>query len=454
MSPIPSERIHILNDHMVREGAYVLYWMQQSQRADDNHALEYAAQKANDQDRPLLVCFGLLDDYPEANLRHYTFMLEGLKKTGMKLAERRIKLLVRQGNPPDVALELGDKAGLIVCDRGYLRHQRGWRKTVARKAKCRVVEIEADCIVPVETVSDKREYAARTIRKKLHQHLLDFLQCPEPVRLKKSSLTLHETGLALDDIQALCAKLSIDRSVPPVSDFFRGRTSEAHQMFNAFLRSGFSRYEQNSNQPQTDDVSHMSPYLHFGQISPVRLIIEAQRSMSQGDFQSYVEQLLVRRELSFNYVWFEPGYDRFSSLPDWALHTLDSHKEDKRPARYTRTELDQARTHDPYWNAAQKEMVITGYMHNYMRMYWGKKILEWSNTPSYAFQTALALNNKYFLDGRDPNSYANVAWIFGLHDRPFQERPVYGKVRPMTARGLERKCDIRAYVEKVEQLGS
>ncbi|MFP4071514.1 MAG: deoxyribodipyrimidine photo-lyase [Desulfovibrionales bacterium] len=450
--PVDSERIHVRNDRKIRKKTYVLYWMQQSQRAEDNHALEYAARAANAQRCPLLACFGLMDDYPEANLRHYTFMLQGLRETQRALSNRGIKLLIRKGHPAEVALELGRNAGLIVCDRGYLSHQRQWRRKVANESLCRVVEVESDCIVPVEIASDKREFAARTIRKKLHAHIPEFLHLPEPVALEKSSLPLHETGMDIGDVEAVCRDLSLDRSVPAVSGHFHGGTSEALQRFEDFLASGFSRYDTNSNQPQTDDVSRMSPYLHFGQISPLRLITKAREHRREGDFEPYVEQLLVRRELALNYVWFEPEYDRFSSLPKWALQTLNRHRDDHRPEQYTRRELEEARTHDPYWNAAQNEMRCTGYMHNFMRMYWGKKILEWSNTPEHGFQTTLYLNNRYFLDGRDPNSYVGVAWVFGLHDRAFQERPVYGKVRTMTARGLERKCDIQAYVEKVEGL--
>jgi deoxyribodipyrimidine photo-lyase len=196
--------------------------------------------------------------------------------------------------------------------------------------------------------------------------------------------------------------------------------------------------------------------LHFGQISPIEVArkVKAAKSGSEADAEAFLEELIVRRELAINFVTFHPDYDSFKCLPDWARKTLLKHKSDTRPVRYTRAELERADTQDPYWNAAMREMLEAGYMHNHMRMYWGKKILEWCKTPEYAFQTALYLNNKYFIDGRDPNSYANVAWLFGLHDRPWRERAIFGTVRAMTARGLERKFDIKSYVRWVESLRS
>jgi deoxyribodipyrimidine photo-lyase len=173
---------------------------------------------------------------------------------------------------------------------------------------------------------------------------------------------------------------------------------------------------------------------------------------ADANIAAYLEELVVRRELAINFVYYTPDYDTYSCLPAWARQTLAEHKQDKRQFLYTATQLENAATHDPYWNAAMLEMKHTGFMHNYIRMYWGKKILEWSRTPEQAFKTTLAINNKYFIDGRDPNSYAGVAWTFGMHDRAWKERPVFGKVRYMAASGLERKCDIRAYVKKVENL--
>jgi deoxyribodipyrimidine photo-lyase len=449
---IQEERVQNLNERDVRDGDYVLYWMQSSQRAEQNHALEYAVQRANEMGQRLLVVFGLTDDYPEANLRHYAFMLEGLKDTQETLKERGIKMVVRKGSPDAVAIEAGKDASLIVTDRGYMRPQKRWREKVAKEAGCLVTQVEADVVVPVELASDKQEHAARTLRPRIGEYLEDFLVTLTPTKVEKQSTTLRADGLDLSDIDSVLDGMDLDRSVGALDHLYTGGTSEAKKMFRRFLRNSFDGYVEHRNQPQTDDVSHMSKYLHFGHISPIWLALEARRSKTKKDnIESFVEELVVRRELSMNFVYYNDDYDSFSNLPGWAKVTLREHKDDEREHVYTTEQLENAQTHDEYWNAAMREMVHTGYMHNYMRMYWGKKILEWSNTPEHAYRTTLYLNNKYFLDGRDPNSFANVAWVFGQHDRGWTEREVFGKVRFMSAGGLERKTKPEQYVEKVEK---
>ena len=431
-------RIHQLNDKPARNGGFVLYWMQQSQRAEWNHALEYAIERANALGLPVAVVFGLMDNYPEATERHYAFMLEGLRETFQTLKKRGIGAFIGRGNPADVALKAGKDAALIVCDMGYLRHQAEWRAKVAEKAGCEVVEVESDVVVPVETASDHAEYMARTIRPKLLKRLDEFLQPAKEVKPR-----MDANGREFFQ--------GWEKKVPRVgkSGHFKGGTSEAKKRLKKFIAESLSVYEAHSNQPQTDDISMLSPYLHFGQISPLYIALEIQKHDPKSRF---LEQLIVRRELAMNFVWFTPDYDKFSCLPDWAKLTLKNHAKDKREYLYSREQLELAQTHDPYWNAAMTEMRVTGFMHNYMRMYWGKKVLEWSRSPEEAFETLLAINNKYFLDGRDPNSYAGVAWVFGKHDTAWAERPIFGKTRYMNAAGLKRKCDIEAYVEKVKKL--
>ena len=266
---IQDTRIQQLNDFDIRFDAdYVLYWMQQSQRAEYNHALEYAVQQANDLGLGVVVAFGLMDDYPEANLRHYTFMMEGLTETKALLEKRGIHMVFRRGSPPDVALELGQEAAIIVCDRGYLKHQRIWRDQVAIEADCRVVQVESDVIVPLETVSQKVEYAARTIRPKIKKQLDRYLIELKPVKVKHPTVNISFDGLDLKQPANILALLNIDRSLPAVTRFFKGGTSQAKKIFGNFIRSRLKNYEKNHNQPQTDDISHMSLYLHFGQISP------------------------------------------------------------------------------------------------------------------------------------------------------------------------------------------
>ncbi|MGD8368238.1 MAG: deoxyribodipyrimidine photo-lyase [Desulfobacterales bacterium] len=446
------DRVRRRNDARIQKGEDVLYWMQQSQRAEDNHALEYAVALANEHKKPVRVVFGLTADYPEANLRHYRFMLEGLADARAALEKRGIPMSIHLGHPPEVALKAAQKALALVCDRGYLRHQREWRRQAAEHSPCPVFEVESDVVVPVQTVSDKAEYAARTIRPKIHRHLERYLK-PAPVqKLGTDSSGRAAGGIDLSDIDRVLSKLKLDRSVAPVSGFFKGGGSQAKRRFSGFVKNRLDRYAKNSNQPQTDDISAMSPYLHFGQISPLFLALEAKRrkGADREALESFLEELIVRRELAVNFAFFNDRYDRYDGLPTWAKKTLAEHRGDKRKHRYDRKTLEAAKTHDPYWNAAMNEMKATGFMHNYMRMYWGKKILQWSPSPEQGFETTLAINNRFFLDGRDPNSYTGVAWIYGLHDRAWAEREIFGKVRYMAASGLERKCDIQAYVEKVE----
>ncbi len=433
---------------------FVLYWMQQSQRAEYNHALEYAIEQANIQGQPILVLFALTDDYPDANRRHYTFMLEGLKETKQHLASRGIQMVARYGNPVHAVLDVGLNASIIVCDRGYLRHQRFWRKEIAEKAPCCVVQVESDVVVPIEEVSDKAEYAAYTIRTKINRQLEAYLKDLEPQVVLHPSMSISIRGIELDNIQTVLDQLNIDSSIPPVSSFFKGGTSQAKERFDDFIEKRFHQYVAHRNQPKTLDVSFMSPYLHFGQISPLYLAIKIKASddHSEEDRKSYLEELIIRRELAMNFVYFNPAYDVLDCLPNWAKKTLTEHKKDARQFLYSKSELENSQTHDEYWNAAMREMKISGFMHNYMRMYWGKKILEWSETPEKAYETLTAINNAYFLDGRDPNSYAGIGWIFGLHDRAWFERPVFGKVRYMAASGLERKCDIKGYVSRINQM--
>ncbi|MDE2209397.1 MAG: hypothetical protein KGJ99_06715 [Betaproteobacteria bacterium] len=274
-------------------------------------------------------------------------------------------------------MQQSQRAALVVCDRGYLRHQKAWRSQVAKSA---------------------------------------------------------------------------GRRLAPVARF-RGGGAEARRRLRAFLGEGLSRYAAERGEPARAQVSFLAAYLHFGQISPVEIALEVAGVDADPDGRAdYLEELIVRRELAINFVEYEPDYDRYDCLPRWARDTLDRHRRDPRPHRYDAGELAAAATHDRYWNAAMREMRDTGYMHNHMRMYWGKKILEWSAKPEDAFATALALNNRYFLDGRDPNSYANVGWCFGLHDRPWPERPIFGTVRSMTQGGLVRKIDADAYVASVDGL--
>jgi deoxyribodipyrimidine photo-lyase len=308
----------------------------------------------------------------------------------------------------------------------------------------------------VRVASDKAEYGAYTIRpkiKKLYQSFRDFeklevLKYPKALPFKSDD--------DLSDIDRLISTLNIDHSVKK-SPYFKGGYQEASHMFYDFIASHLDFY-QDSNDPSKGHTSKLSMYLHFGQISALeileRLFKHAEMHHIDGEsLDQFIEQLLIRRELAFNYVVYHKGYDQFETMTEpWAYLTMEQHEIDERPYLYDLETLEKGETHDAYFNAAMHEMVLTGYMHNYMRMYWAKKIIEWTQTFEKAYQTIIYLNNKYFIDGRDPNSYTGVAWCFGKHDRPWTEREVFGKLRYMNDKGLERKFDIKRYVDRIESL--
>ena len=444
---IPEARISSLNDSPVREdGDFVLYWMQRSQRAKFNHALEYAVQRANALGLPVVCYFGITDNFPEANLRHYAFMLEGLEETARRLSERGITPQIRLESPAEGAVELSEKAALLVTDMGYLRVHREWRREVAAKSACRVIRVESDAVVPLEAATDKAEYAARTIRPRIHRHLDEYLVPMPEMKVENQGRVDIDGGISMEDFGKILEKLDVDRSVGPVSNF-AGGYSAARARLDEFIESKLADYAEESNDPNAGVLSGLSPYLHFGQISPLEVALAVIESDLDGE--DFLEQLIVRRELAFNFCHFREDYDSFPGfLPDWARKTLENHASDPREYIYSREEFERAKTHDRYWNAAQREMVRTGKMHGYMRMYWGKKILEWSTTPGDAYETAIYLNNKYELDGRDPNGYAGVGWCFGLHDQAWKERPVFGKTRYMNDNGLRRKLDADKYAER------
>ncbi|MHB8094222.1 MAG: deoxyribodipyrimidine photo-lyase [Candidatus Aminicenantales bacterium] len=431
---------------------FVLYWMQASQRAADNHALEFAADRANESGKPLVVYFGLTDEFPEANERHFAFLLEGLKETAASLEARGIRMIARLVAPGLGAAALGRRAVLVVVDRGYLRVERKWRADATRGLDCPLIEVESNVVVPVETASGKEEYTAATLRPKIRRLLPDYLVPLAPRLLKKSSLGLRFDSLDLRDTEAVLASLRPSGRARRVAGF-RGGASRALERLDDFVENKLDDYPEDRNDPALDGLSNLGPYLHFGQISPLTVALRVREHGGPGA-APYLEELIVRRELAMNFVRYNPGYDRFTGLPEWSRETLRRHAGVPREYVYARTEFEKAKTHDPYWNAAQKEMVATGKMHGYMRMYWGKKILEWSATPEEGFRIALGLNNAWELDGRDPNGFAGVAWCFGKHDRPWPERPIFGKVRYMNAAGLRRKFDAEAYVRRADRLGS
>ena len=453
--------IHLKDGQSEPNQKYVIYWMQQSQRVHYNHALNYAIELANQKDLPLLVYFGLTPSYPDANLRHYYFMLEGLKEVKGILSNFGIQFVFKLESPEKGIKKYLKDAYALVMDYGYLRHQKVWRKEVLDYAiennySLSIDLIDTDLIVPVRVASDKQEYGAYTLRpkiKKLYLEFRDFNKIKTLINKKNLGFVSDDD---LSDIKKLTDQLNINQTVS-ISPIYRGGYTSASKLFFDFLENKANQYIL-SNDPSLSLTSKMSMYLHFGQISALEIMDRMFLAVDHGhldgaSFDAYIEQLLVRRELAFNYVTYNKGYDQFKTMTEpWAYMTMNEHEFDKRDYLYNLYELENYQTQDPYFNAAMKEMVFTGYMHNYMRMYWAKKIIEW--TPSYqeAYEIIVYLNNKYFIDGRDPNSYAGIAWCFGKHDRAWTERKVFGKLRYMNDKGLERKFNIEGYVKDIENI--
>ena len=442
--------MRFLNSKKIRDGDFVLYWMQSSQRAEDNWALSYATQTANSSDLPIVVYFELTTEFPEANCRHYWFMLEGLKEVSTTLQSLGVRFVIKHANPPKGLMELAEKASQIIVDKGYLRTNKEWYKYAAQRIQVPIVQIEDNVVVPVEETSQKEEYSAATLRPKLLVKLNQFLDIPPQILPKKPSLDIEIDSVPLVDLEKTLAALQIDRSVNK-SKYFQGGTTKAKELLELFIEHSLGLYEREGNNPENNCASYLSPYLHFGQISPAYVALQILKT-NAAISHKFLEQLIIRRELAINFVHYNPDYDSFLGLTQWAKKTLAAHAVDQRSYVYSLRELENAQTHDVYWNAAQREMVVTGKMNGYMRMYWGKKIIEWTKSPSEAFEIALFLNNKYELDGRDPNGYAGVAWCFGKHDRPWEEREIFGNVRFMNKSGLERKFNMESYVQRVNAL--
>ena len=437
-----NNRVRNLNDYTTQDGDYVLYWMQSAQRADYNQALEYSIIEANKVNKPLVVLF-VLTNYPEANLRPFTFMVEGLRDTADDLYNRGIHFVLTLGDPPTKCLEFSGRASILVLDRGYQRTQKKWYNQIVSNAKLPVIQVESDVCVPLEVVSNKEEYMAVHYRRKISPILKNYI-ARVPMHDLKNATTVNVESFEFKEINSLYEKMGVDHSVKPGK--YRGGRGEAISLLSDFLNYKMADYTEKRNDPNEDKQSHLSPYLHFGQISPIEIAKKALDAGGSG-VEEFIEQLVVRRELAFNMVHYNHNYDNIKCLPNWALETLREHAKDARPFIYSLKDFESAETHDPYWNSAQIEMVKTGKMHGYMRMYWGKKILEWSENPETAYETALVLNNKYELDGRSCNGFTGVAWCFGKHDQAWKEREIFGKVRYMNDKGLERKFDMKKYLK-------
>lgn len=443
------DRVRTLNDAPVRaRRAYVLYWSQMNRRVPHNHALSHAIARANELGLPLLVYEGLTCTYPYASDRIHTFMLENVP--GFERAARQLGagycfyLRRRRSDPDDVLYRLAHDAALVVTDDYPTFIAAKHNQSVPAKIDVACEAVDSSCIVP-SGLLPKREWAAYSIRPKIRKLLPQYLRPVEMPLLERQwtrpQLPWHTE---VEDIPALVASCEIDHAVKPVARF-RGGYRQARRLLDHFVSRNLERYASARNDPSAHATSNLSPYLHFGHISALEVALETRRS---AEFQ---EELIVRRELSFNFCRYA-RFDSLDSLPAWVQAQLRRHAGDPRPVTFTREQLELAQTYDPLWNATQKELLLRGKIHGYYRMYWGKKIMEWSPSYEEAFDAMVYFHDRYALDGRDPNTYTNVLWCFGLHDRPWVERPIFGQIRYMSYEGMRRKTNVDAYIREIEHL--
>jgi deoxyribodipyrimidine photo-lyase len=406
------------------------------------------ANSSNALGKPAVVFFAPVPFYPHANLRHYRFLAEGIPDIAESLRKRNIGFVLRRF-PEHSLIKFCDEVrpSLVVGDENPMREPESWRQAAAKKLRMPLWTVDADVIVPSKLL-EKAQYAAHIIRPRLQAQLPRFL-VPQN-NLKAKVAWKRPAGLqSLDAEFDIAQGWPLDASVGPVSGF-RGGTKEALRLLAEFIQHGLQSYGTSRNKPEVRGTSRLSPYLHFGHISPLTVALAVKNAGAPpADKESFLGQLITWRELAVNLVRFNPNYDNFECAEPWAHRTLASHAKDHRPVLYTERQMEQAETHDALWNAAQAQMVTTGWMHNYVRMYWAKKILEWSPSPAQAYQIAVRLNDKYELDGRDPNGYAGIAWsIAGKFDRPWFERPIFGQIRYMSGASTGKKFDSRKYIQQ------
>jgi len=439
------------------DGRYILYWTQIFRRPRHNHALNYAVERANDLGLPVVVYEGLRHDYPWASDRIHVFVLEGARESARELARRRIPhvfFLQRNAREHRKAVaHLGRDAALVVTDLFPSFIIPGQTAKAVRQLRVPFYAVDSCGVVPIRAF-EKEEYAARTLRPKitalLDEHLKD-IEDPRPEHQSRDPGIDFpwRTDLEASDPRELATSSAIDHSVPPVASS-PGGWCAAEATLRRFIDGAFGRYADDRNHPDREAGSGLSPYLHFGHIASTDCALAAKRKKGVGEKhrKAFLEELIVRRELSYNFALRNAGHDSLEGLPDWVLRNLSEHAGDARPHLYSLGELERAETHDEVWNAAQRQLLREGRIHNYLRMVWGKKVIEWSRSHAEAFEILVHLNNKYALDGRDPNSWTGILWCFGKHDRAWQTTPVLGKIRPMSTANTRRKVRMEKYLKR------
>jgi deoxyribodipyrimidine photo-lyase len=441
------KRARIINEGKEGRGS-VVYWMSREQRTKDNWALLYAQHLALMHKKPLVVAFCLVPGFLNATIRQYGFMIKGLREIEKGLHKKNIPFILAKGSPekeiPSLVRDLS--AACLITDFDPLRIKRKWKAAVAKKIRIPVYEVDAHNIVPCWLASPKQEYAAYTFRPKVKKALPHFLENYPSVKNHPFIFQGSRTSIKWEET---LTSLRIDHDVEEV-DWLRPGEKTARTILKEFMFVKLSSYDGKRNDPNAGGQSNLSPYLHFGHISAQRIALEIEKSSaSRKNKEAFLEELIVRRELSDNFCFYNEHYDSFDGFPAWAKESLNKQRRKPREYIYSLEQFENGETHDELWNAAQREMAIRGKMHGYMRMYWAKKILEWTESPEQAMDIAIYLNDRYSIDGRDPNGYTGIAWsIGGVHDRAWNERHVFGKVRYMSYNGCKGKFDIKQYIDR------
>lgn len=439
-----SKRIRELNNKEHIDGL-VIYWMSRDQRAHDNWALLYAQELAEEKNTSVAVVFCLRKEFKHNTTRTVEFMLKGLEEVASHLTKKNIPFYFLIGDPTEEIPKFiqEHKAGTLISDFSPLRYNRNWKEQIAKQIEIPFYEVDAHNIVPCWIASPKQEFGAYTIRPKINFHLQEFLvSFPKLKSQEESAIPPQQV-----DWTNIRSEIQSDTSVPAV-DWLKPGEEAAEDMLQEFIHDRLPIYDEQRNDPTKYAQSQLSPYIHFGHIASQRIALEMENVEGHGNARkAFLEELIIRKELSDNYCFYNPYYDSFQGFPQWAKGSLEQHLNDTREFIYTLNQLERADTHDPLWNAAQKEMTTMGKMHGYMRMYWAKKVFEWTESPQIAQKYCIYLNDKYLLDGRDPNGYTGIAWsIGGVHDRAWFERAVFGKIRYMNYNGAKSKFDVKKYI--------
>lgn len=451
-------RLRVWNDKPIVNGDYVVYFCQAARRAGDNVALEYAIARANELSLPVVVYESLRPDYPWANDRLHTFVLECARDNAVALSARGIAhgffLPRTREEARGVLAQVTSRAALVVSDDhpSFIYPHQNWR--AASQAPCTYLTVDDTVVAPLSLIP-AHEPQARTIRPKLLALLEEWLAPVIEVAPRVPSIVewpFDPVDLRRADLARLVASCDIDHDVPPVEDRPGGQRA-ARARLDAFLRGNGREYDTVRDEPHEGATSGLSPYLHFGAISARACLLAARDAdLPKAAHDAFVEQLLVRRGLAFNHAAREPRHATWDAVPEWARATLAAHARDERPDAKPPAKLERAKSGDPVWDAAMRELILRGRMHNAVRMFWGKRLIQLCKRPRDAFELAVRAFDRYALDGRDPNTYAGIGWCFGLHDRPFPERDIYGTVRPMGTGALKKRFDVKAWAASIPPL--